>query len=40
MGMQNLRQLFGRYLYYADLELEDATGKQIYIQFCSIILHL
>jgi hypothetical protein len=25
--------------YYADLDL-DATGKQLYIQACSIILHL
>jgi hypothetical protein len=31
---------FTWYKYYTDLELQDATGKQLYIKPCSIIPHL
>ncbi len=31
---------FTLYQYYADLELEYAAGKKLYIQPCSIMLHL
>jgi hypothetical protein len=37
---ETMPTFFAWYQFYADSELYDATGKQLYIQLSSIILHL